>query len=355
MYDRISKIKNKIPEYLHGILLTSHINQFYISGFHYSDGLALITKNNSYLFLDSRYYEAGKKNVKNFNIILSKGSITEYLGSVLIDEKIENLGFEDRNISFRDYNYYKNTFPDINFIAIDDFFTNIREIKENDEISNIKSAQAITDKTFKHIIDYITPDKTENEIALEIEFFMRNNGSDDKAFDVIAVSGTASALPHGTPRNCKLEKGFFTMDFGAVVNGYRSDMTRTVCIGKVSDEINKIYNVCLEAQLKTLAFIKKGVKCRDADKTARDYITSQGYGDNFMHSVGHGVGLEIHENPRMDAKAGEKLLEPGHVITIEPGLYFENKYGVRIEDMALITDDGIENLTASPKHLIEIY
>jgi Xaa-Pro aminopeptidase len=182
---------------------------------------------------------------------------------------------------------------------------------------------------------------------------MRGNGAEGLAFKVIAVSGTASSLPHGNPRDVKLEKGFFTMDFGCIVNGYHSDMTRTVCIGKAGDEVKKVYDVCLGAQLRALEVVGYGVKCSDADKAARDYMAGYGYADYFGHSLGHGVGLQIHESPRL-ASTSPDVLTYGNVTSVEPGIYLEGKYGVRIEDLIVITENGVVNLTKSPKDLIEI-
>ena len=202
----------------------------------------------------------------------------------------------------------------------------------------------------------ITPDRTEIEVALELEFFMRAHGSEGTAFETIAVSGTNSSRPHGTPRDVKLEKGFFTMDFGARVDGYCSDMTRTVVIGKADEEMKRLYNTVLLAQTSAIDALRAGMKCFDADKVARDIIENAGYKGCFGHSLGHGVGLFIHETPRLSpASAESELLLPGHVVTVEPGIYIEGKYGCRIEDMVTVLADGtIHDFTQSPKELIEL-
>lgn len=352
---RLTNLIKTIPENIDCILVTSPINQFYITGFKYEDGYVLVTRGKSYVFADSRYIEAAKNQIKSgFEIILMKGKRTEYLGDVLTAETIKNIGFEDNVMTYAVLENFKKEFADKEFTPIGDLINNMREYKDESEIADITTAQRIAEQAFDYILGYITPDKTEIEVALELEFFMRKHGSRGIAFDIIAVSGRASSLPHGVPRDCKLEQGFLTMDFGAVINGYRSDMTRTISIGKATDEMKKIYNIVLDAQLAALDKIALGEKCAAMDTAARSVITDAGYGDNFGHSLGHGVGLNIHEKPGLHANAGDKLLEIGHVVTVEPGIYIEGKFGVRIEDMVAITKNGAVNLTKAPKHLIEI-
>ena len=231
----------------------------------------------------------------------------------------------------------------------------LREFKDAGEIEKMKAAQAITDAAFTHIVDFIRPDMTERQVALEIEFFMRSKGAECVAFDTIAVSGSASSMPHGVPRDVKLEKGFLTMDFGARYDGYCSDMTRTVVIGKADDDIRRLYNTVLEAQTTALAAAGPGESCARMDKIARDIIDGAGYVGTFGHSLGHGVGMYIHEEPRLSSRVpADKLLTPGQVVTFEPGIYLSGKYGCRIEDMVAITENGIMDFTKSPKDLIEI-
>jgi Xaa-Pro aminopeptidase len=352
---RLEKLIAHMPENIDAVLVTSSVNQFYLTGFRYDDGYVVITRGKSYVFADSRYLEAAKNQVNSeFEVRQLKGKITEYMGDVFTAESVKTIGFENTVMTCSAFDSLKTNFPDMEFKPIGDIISNLREYKEPCEIADITAAQRIAELAFDHILGYISPDKTEIDIALELEFFMRKHGSQGNAFDIIAVSGGASALPHGVPRNCKLESGFLTMDYGAVVNGYRSDMTRTVCIGKPTDKMREIYDTVLNAQLTALDLIKEGVKCAAMDTSARSVITDAGYGDNFGHSLGHGVGLDIHERPGLHANAGDKLLAIGHVVTIEPGIYLEGEYGARIEDMVAITPDGAVNLTRPPKHLIEI-
>ena len=352
---RLKKLIADMPLEMDAVLVTSEVNQFYLTGFRYESGYVLITRGKSYVFADSRYIEAAKKQANpEFKVMPLKGKITEYLGNALTVESVKTIGFENSVMTCSAFDSLKRNFPDYEFTAIGDLINNLREYKDSGEIADITAAQRIAELAFDHILGYISPENTEIDIALELEFFMRKNGSQGSAFDIIAVSGSASSLPHGVPRNCKLEQGFLTMDYGAVVNGYRSDMTRTVSIGKATDKMRKIYDTVLTAQLTALNMIKEGIKCAALDTAARAVITDAGYGDNFAHTLGHGVGLDIHERPGLHANAGDKVLEIGHVVTVEPGIYLEGKFGVRIEDMVAVTPDGAVNLTRPPKHLIEI-
>lgn len=352
---RIGKLRERIPDNIDGVLLTSPINQFYITDFKYEDGYVLVTRNQSYLFADSRYLEAAQNcELPDIEIVRIKGKQSEYLGDIMKKESLKTIGFEDSVMTCSVLENLKKNLLDYEFVPIGDLINNLREYKDEREIADITAAQRIAESAFDHILGYITTDKTEIDIALELEFFMRSHGSQGSAFDIIAVSGSASSLPHGVPRNCKLERGFFTMDFGAVVNGYRSDMTRTISIGKATDKMKNIYEIVLNAQLTACDLIKEGVKCGDMDACARNIIAGAGYGDKFGHSLGHGVGLDIHERPGLHANAGEKILEIGHVVTIEPGIYLEGEFGVRIEDMVAIIEKGAVNLTRIKKELIEI-
>ena len=220
----------------------------------------------------------------------------------------------------------------------------------------IAKAQEITDLAFSHILNFISPNVTEREVALELEFFMRKQGSEGVAFPTIAVSGPASSRPHGVPSDVPLRQGFLTMDFGAKIDGYCADMTRTVVIGKADEEMKRLYATVLSAQEAALSEIHEGMRCRDADEIARSIIRNAGYGEAFGHSLGHGVGMLVHEKPNLSPRADENSrLEAGNVVTVEPGIYLEGRFGCRIEDMIAINADGsVHNFTKSPKHLIEI-
>ena len=337
-------------------LITSDVNRLYFSGFSSSAGSILITKENAVLLIDFRYFEKAQKSVKNMDVKLCK-SLYADIKELLKQHNIKNILIETEHICLDSFERMSNALQDFNILKDNTLSLKIsalRQIKSQDEIELIKKAQKITDDAFSHILNFIKVGVTEKEIALELEFFMRKNGSEGVAFDTIAVSGKNSSLPHGVPTNKPLENGdFLTMDFGAVYKGYHSDMTRTVAIGNATEEQTEIYNTVLKAQTEALKNIKPNAICKEIDKTARDIITAKGYGEFFGHGLGHSVGLEIHENPAFNTR-DETPLQKGMVITVEPGIYLPDKFGVRIEDMVAVTDTGFENLTQSPKNLIII-
>ena len=340
-----------------GALISSELNQRYLSDFNYTDGYILVTKNESYLITDSRYIEAAKNTVKGFTLLTAPTGMLDKLSELISDNKICKLAIEDATLPYATFNKFASTFSGCEVVAgCSDILRDLRAQKTEDEIARIDAAQKITDAAFEHILGYINPDRTEIDVALELEFFMRKMGAESVAFDTIAVSGPSSSLPHGVPSNVKLRRGFLTMDFGAKYNGYCSDMTRTVVIGKADEEIKKVYYTVLSAQTAALEAIHGGMACRDADEVARKIIRDAGFGANFGHSLGHGVGMFIHEFPSLAPRAdAASLLKPGHIVTVEPGIYLEGKYGCRIEDMIAIKEDGsVYNFTKSPKNLIEL-
>jgi Xaa-Pro aminopeptidase len=240
-------------------------------------------------------------------------------------------------------------------VPLGDLLAQMRAVKTEEEIGYIKKAQSIADAAYSHILKVLTPTVTEKEIALELSYFMRRNGAEGDSFDIIAVSGAASALPHGKCRNERISKGFLTMDFGCRYHGYCSDMTRTVCIGKADEEMRRVYQTVLAAQREALSVIRAGETGAFVDGIARQYITARGYGNAFSHSLGHGVGLYIHELPTLSSRSNASLLVSGNVVTVEPGIYLAGKYGCRIEDMGVVTADGFDNFTKSNKELIELF
>ena len=229
----------------------------------------------------------------------------------------------------------------------------LRSVKKKEETDSIIAAQRIAEKAFDDILSFIKEGVTEKEIAATLEYRMKCHGAEGLAFDTIAVSGANTSLPHGVPTDKRVEKGdFVTMDFGAVVNGYMSDMTRTVAVGFVTDEMQKVYDTVLAANIKAADEIKAGMLCKEADAIARGIITEAGYGAFFGHGLGHGVGLMIHEAPNLSPRAGGSVLRAGQIVTDEPGIYLPGKFGVRIEDMLLVRKNNCKNLTKAPKHLI---
>ncbi len=340
-----------------GVFVTSEINQYYLTGFSFTDGYVLITRKKSYVITDFRYFEAAQAEIGDEFEILMPSDMGGEIASLISENGVKRLYFENNTLSFASYVRFDKLFEGVELVSGgSEIIEELRERKTPEELEIMSRAQKITDDAFAHIINFIKPDMTELEVALELEFFMRRRGANSVAFDTVAVSGKSSSLPHGVPKNRKLEAGFFTMDFGARLDGYCSDMTRTVVLGKADSEMKKIYNTVLRAQLAGIEMIKCGESCMAVDKVARDIIEGEGYKGCFGHGLGHGVGMFIHEAPRLSPKvAPEKKLEVGHVVTCEPGIYIAGMYGCRIEDMIGITEDGMMNFTKSPKDLIELF
>lgn len=352
---RLTKLRNKMAELsVDAVLVLDELNQHYLSEFAFTDGLLFITKEKAYLVTDFRYYEMALNKANKSFEVLTPDNRREFLKKVISDEGIKTIGFEGGSVSYETYRNYCDNYP-CEFVNIGDTIEVIRQIKSADEIEKMQKAQDITDNALAHLLKIITPDMTELDVAVELEYAMRKGGADSFAFETIAVSGDASALPHGTPRNVKLKRGFLTMDFGAKFEGYCADMTRTIVIGKADEDIRKLYNTVLRAQTEALAYLKEGADCGEADKIARDIIDAvPEYKGAFGHSLGHSVGLFIHESPRLYSRGFGRKLNVGEILTVEPGIYLFGKYGCRIEDMVAVTKDGIHNFTHSPKELIEI-
>ncbi len=350
---RVLKIQNLLNE-KEAALISSAANCFYLTGFNSSDGYVVITKNYAVYLTDFRYIEKAKETITSMDVkMLEKSEVEIY--EILKKENINHLHLESESISVNKFLSYKSCFNDIKLSVnntLDNALKDMRAVKTEEELSYIQKAQESTDKTFDYILKRIEPGKTEKEIMLDMEFFMRSLGSEGVSFDFIVVSGKNSSLPHGVPTDKKIEKGdFLTMDFGAVYNGYRSDMTRTVAVGSADEKQKEIYNLVLKAQTEAIKAIKQGQKCNDIDKIARDIIYGAGYEGCFGHGLGHSVGIEIHEAPAFNTRC-QTVLKKGTIMTVEPGIYIENKYGVRIEDMVYVLEDDCLNLTKSPKELI---
>ena len=343
-----------------GLLITDHHSLIYYTGFS-GEGFAVVTANKNIILTDSRYTEAAQKasdfEVREFN---AKKSASEHFVEIVKDENVRKLGFEDQGISYADYMKFEkwcsNEFMDEPIVlrSMGEALYEPRQIKSDEEVELLRQAEHIGDLAFEDVLKVLRPGMTELEVAAELEYSMKRHGAEGFSFETIAASGVNSSMPHAVPTEKKLENGdFLTMDFGCIYKGYCSDMTRTVCIGKASDEQKKVYNIVLSAQLAVLDSVRAGLMCKNVDKIARDYIANQGYGDYFGHGLGHSVGLYIHERPAFNTK-DTTILAPNMILTDEPGIYLPGKFGVRIEDMILITADGCEPLAHSPKELIEL-
>ncbi len=342
------------------LIVSSKIGQRYLSDFNYDDGYVLVTVDRSYLLTDFRYIEAANAQVNHadFTVVAPKGGLIAEIAARLRENNASVVLVEEKEMTIAEFETLQENLSAFDLrIGGSALLEKLRLFKDETEIARIRKAQAITDQTFSYIIRFIKPEMTELEVALEMEFYMRKLGSEGVAFETIAVSGTNSSRPHGVPRNVKLEKGFFTMDFGARFEGYDSDMTRTVVLGRADAEMKRLYNTVLAAQTAAIESLHVGIGCREVDRIARDLINNAGYEGCFGHSLGHGVGMFIHESPRFAPSAAlDQTLAVGHVVTVEPGIYLAGKYGCRIEDMIYARPDGtVEDLTHSPKELIELF
>lgn len=352
----LKKFQNRLQEG-QAALISSETNAFYLSGFRFQDGYLLIFPTAAYLLTDPRYEEAaGKEADADFTVFSPQNGMLAAIGELLATHGATALMIEENDITVAVQKRLSEGLAACRIEAgASAVLTALRVCKDEAEIAAITKAQEITDAAFSHILGYIKGGVREIDVALELEFFMRKHGADGVAFDTIAVSGAASALPHGVPRDRVLERGFFTMDFGARFGGYCADMTRTVVIGTADAEMKRLYRTVLAAQEAALDYIGEGLFCSAVDATARNIINAAGYEGCFGHSLGHGVGLDIHEAPRLSAKAGDAVLTRGHVVTVEPGIYLAGKYGCRIEDLVVIGHDGTaKDLTRSEKELIEL-
>lgn len=353
--ERISRLQQELSAG-EAMLVESLPNRQYLTGFASSAGMVAVMPNRAVFFIDFRYVEMARQVVKGCEVILAKQPDRQ-LRELLTAAGCKRLYIETETTSVARHRRLTAQLPETEISADDRLshaLTAQRSCKSAAEIACIRTAQAMTEETFSYILPRITPGRTEREIMLDMEFYMRRLGSDGVAFDFIVVSGKNSSLPHGTPTDKPVAAGeFVTMDFGAVVEGYRSDMTRTVAVGRADEDMRRVYNTVLEAQQLALAAIRPGVACDAVDKIAREYIDKAGYVGCFGHGLGHSVGLEIHESPSFSPHCDTRLA-PGHMMTVEPGIYLENRFGVRIEDMVLVTGAGCENLTAAKKELLII-
>ncbi len=327
-----------------GVAITSYANIFYYSGFTSEDAVLFVTKDRRILVTDSRYTVQAREQAPEFEV----RNVAEGLDKIAGELNIESLGFEEENLTVKRFSGFRRFGKQL--VPMQNRLSMPRRIKDEKEIECIKRAEELAADAYEYTLEHISVGMTEKEVALLLENYMRRGGADKTSFDTIVASGVRSSMPHGTASDKVIQKGdFVTMDFGCVLDGYCSDMTRTVVMGSCSDRQREIYEVVLAAQTAAIDAISAGKKCADIDKTARDIIISAGYGDNFGHSLGHSVGIEIHESPNFSSKA-EDIIEIGNVITVEPGIYIDGFGGVRIEDVVVI-GEKVENLTKSCKNL----
>ncbi len=355
MKNRTTVFTEKMPPNFEVAIIKQPSNIFYFTGLDTHDaGTLLIFKSETYFIIDSRYIEIAQNSIKHMNVILEK-NVFEQIAQLLDKHKISRVNLES-SATYAYGSKIRAVLPgNIEIDTSDELNSKILEmrvVKSESELASIKKAQVITDACFSHIQSYIKPGVREIDIALEMETFMRKGGSKGLAFPTILVAGLKTSLPHGEPGENVIKEGdFVTLDFGAKVDGYCTDMTRTVAVAFVSDEQKLVYETVLKAQLCACENAKAGMRGCDVDKISRDIINKAGFGDYFGHGLGHSLGIEVHENPRY-SPACKDVVPAGALMTIEPGIYLPGKFGVRIEDTVLVKEDNVQILGTSDKNLI---
>lgn len=353
MNARLQKLATFLKEGEAAVVL-SESNRLYYTDFAADSGLLWVTATSCGFMTDFRYTEAARRVITDMEVTEGKRFFSETI-AVLKAQGVTRLYLEDETLTVVQRRHFLRNADGVELVCDGTLCREIghqRRVKDAEELRRIRRAQAVTEEGFSYILSRLQVGRTEKDVALDLEMYMRRNGADRVAFDFIAASGENGALPHAVPSDRRLQTGdFLTLDFGATVDGYRSDMTRTVAIGSVSDEMKAVYDIVLAAQHACLDGLRAGLSGAEGDRLARKVIERAGYGAAFGHSTGHGVGIDIHELPRLSS-GNDKCLMIGEIVTVEPGIYLEGRFGVRIEDMVCITADGCENLTSAPKDLL---
>jgi len=350
--NNIERIRQALPDYkCDAMLITNQINRLFATGFSSSAGVLIVTEESAWYFVDTRYIEAAEAAIKDARVVLLEAdkTIADCVKTVAGECKITAIGFEDDKVSCKDYKDWTDKLT-CNLIPAGKLLNDLRNIKSRSDLDKIIKAQRLSEKVFEELLSLISTNITEKDLAAEFVYRSLKNGADDIAFNPIVVSGPNSSRPHGVPGNTKIGKGFLTIDFGVKLDGWCSDTTRTLCIGKPDDEMVKIYETVHKAQEAGINAIHGGVKAIDVDTAARTVIEDAGYGDYFGHGFGHAQGLEVHESLRAN-QTSKDILPAGTVMSAEPGIYLPGRYGVRIEDTIYITENGSENITKLPKNL----
>lgn len=353
--EKLQKLFSMLPD-VDAVVVTSQNNRLYFAKFSGTFGILVLTREGASYITDFRYFEMAKDAMKDsgIDVFLSEGGYKAYDTARELLENIsaKRVGYEDTEITVSQSKSLFEKLGNFEFVPAGDAILNVRQIKNAYELECITKAQNITDKAFSKILNVISPSITEYELAVELEYQLRKNGAEGLAFDTIIASGANGSKPHAHPTDKLLKTGdAITMDFGARYKGYCADMTRTVFLGKPNEEIKKIYNIVLKAQLAALNNMACGMTGKEVDALARQVIVSSGYPNHFNHGLGHSVGIDIHERPACNALSEEKLQE-NMLMTVEPGIYVENVGGVRIEDLVIVKQDKIINLTTSSKDII---
>lgn len=355
---RIAKLEEKLKNAgLDGIFVLKESNIRYLTGFTSSDAYSIIAQEKRAFITDSRYTEQANREVFNYEIIKWRAphaGLPETIKTTCQRYGIKKLGIEKKTMTVDMYETLSSTLDGIELHSADGFIEELRRIKDLEEIACIRKAAEIADKAFSEILKYVKIGVTEKDIERELQYLTKKLGADDIGFPLIIASGINSSMPHAVPSDKKIEEGdFITFDMGGLYHGYRSDMTRTVVVGKATDRQKEVYGLVLQSQESATKTIKAGLDGKIPHTKAREILEKSGVDGVFEYGVGHGVGLDIHEDPFMSARC-ELFLETGNIITVEPGVYIPGWGGIRIEDTVLVTESGYEVLTLAPKDLIEL-
>ncbi len=350
--DHIAKIAAKLKEEkLDAMLLTSEPGEYYALGFH-GEGVVLVMPEESWYYTDGRYIEAAERQIKTARVVcLRQGQRC----SDLVRERLEasgvrRLGFEDAEMSVRSFEGWKSALS-VRMVPASALTAGLRAAKDEEELEAMAQAQRITDETYAEILDYLRPGLTEREVAARLTWLMTCKGAEGNSFDPIVAAGPNGSKPHAVPGDTVLERNMFvTMDFGCKYRGYCSDMTRTVALGKPTEEMARVYDIVLSAQAAGIAAVHAGVRGSEVDAAARAVIAHAGYGDCFGHSFGHSLGIEIHESPNF-SPSEKSQIPAGAVVSAEPGIYLPGRFGVRVEDVVVVTQDGCRDITGSDRSL----
>ena len=347
------KIAAKLKDQgLDAMLITSEPGEFYAVGFH-GEGVALVTPGKTWYYTDSRYIEAAQQLIPGADVSLPPKGLgyQKTVAQLVKDNSVSKLGFEEQYMSVASHTAWTKE-VDAEFVPASELLTELRQVKDADELAAMKEAQRITDEALLEILNFIKPGMTEREVAARLTYIMARKGAERNSFDPIVACGANGSKPHAVPGQDVIQKGqFLTMDFGCKVGGYCSDMTRTVAVGKPTEEMEFVYNTVLKAQLAGIAVAKAGVTGKEVHEAGAKVIEDAGYGEYFGHGFGHSLGIEIHENPGFHTR-NEKPIPAGALLSAEPGIYLPGKFGVRIEDVVMLTEGGCIDITHSPKQLI---
>lgn len=351
----IESLQAFLPDSGTAALVTSGVNNRYLSNFDSTDGAYLITRDKARVLLDFRYYEAASEQIQPPTEVVRFNRLIDDLNNIFLKENIKRVYIEDADLTVARFDEFRQELcAELLTEGLSDKLSELRMLKTDSEVDKIVKAQRITERAFNEVLNYLKPGVTERKIAVELEHLIKVYGGERVAFDLICITGSDTSLPHGVPGDRAVREGdFFTFDIGSVYDGYHSDMTRTVAVGYATDEMREIYDIVLKAHIKARDAVRVGVSACEVDAAARDHIESKGFGEYFGHSTGHGVGLEIHEMPIV-SKRSHTALKDGMVITDEPGIYLPGRFGVRIEDMYLVRGDDPLDLAEISKDLIII-